>query len=193
MTRLAVHITGASGSGTTTLGSALAAHAGAIHLDTDDFYWLPDAPAFTARRPKPDLIQMLTEAIEAARESGWVLSGGVSEWGAPLIPYFRLVVFLYAPTEIRLARLRARESKQFGEAAVSPGGERHADLEDFIAWAAGYDGGQIEGRNLPFHEAWLARLPCPVLRLDGTEAVDVLVRRVLSKTTEIASPSLKGV
>jgi adenylate kinase family enzyme len=190
MTRPAVHITGASGSGTSTLGRVLAARTGAIHFDTDDFYWLPDAPAFMARRPKPDLIRMLSEAIGAAGECGWVLSGSVGEWGAPLVPYFGLVVFLTVPTDIRIARLRAREARQFGEAAVAPGGERHEAHEEFVAWAAGYDGGQLEGRNLAFHEAWLARLPCPVLRLDGTEAVDLMVEKVLSKIANSISPSL---
>ena|ERR1700734_544925 len=180
MTRLTVHITGASGAGTSTLGRALAAHTGAIHLDTDYFYWLPDAPAFTARRPKPDLLRLVDAAIVNAADRGWVLSGSVGEWGAPLIRHFGLVVFLFTPTEIRLARLRAREATQFGEAAVAPGGERHEEHEEFIAWAAGYDSGKTAGRNLAFHEAWLAKLPCPVLRLDGAELVENLVEKVLS-------------
>jgi adenylate kinase family enzyme len=41
-----VHIVGASGSGTTTLGKALAARAGCAHLDTDEFFWMPTEPPF---------------------------------------------------------------------------------------------------------------------------------------------------
>jgi len=46
-----VHITGASGSGTTTLGRALAERLGWMHLDTDDFYWLPTDPPYREKRP----------------------------------------------------------------------------------------------------------------------------------------------
>lgn len=34
-----IHILGASGSGTTTLGMELAKKMGYYHFDTDDFYW----------------------------------------------------------------------------------------------------------------------------------------------------------
>jgi adenylate kinase family enzyme len=37
----AIHITGASGSGASMLGRALADRIGALHLDRDDFYWAP--------------------------------------------------------------------------------------------------------------------------------------------------------
>ena len=36
-----IHILGASGSGTTTLGRALAERLQCRHFDTDDYFWLP--------------------------------------------------------------------------------------------------------------------------------------------------------
>lgn len=36
-----IHILGASGVGTSTLGKALADKLNYCHLDTDDYYWLP--------------------------------------------------------------------------------------------------------------------------------------------------------
>ena len=39
-----IHILGASGSGTTTLGRALAARLQCPHFDTDDCFWLPTDP-----------------------------------------------------------------------------------------------------------------------------------------------------
>lgn len=41
-----IHITGASGSGTTTLGRALAQALGWRYLDADRYYWLPTSPPF---------------------------------------------------------------------------------------------------------------------------------------------------
>ncbi len=37
---LRIHITGASGSGTSTLAAALAVALGGVHLEADDYYWL---------------------------------------------------------------------------------------------------------------------------------------------------------
>jgi adenylate kinase family enzyme len=174
---MGIHVTGASGAGTTTLGRALARRTGAVHLDTDEFYWLPVEPAYSEKRPIPERLALLNEAFAHADPRGWILSGSVSDWGAPLIPRFDLVVFLFTPTDIRIARLRAREAKQFGAAAIAPGGARHDEHEDFIRWAAGYDTGTEVSRSLAKHEAWLAALPCPVVRLDGSESVEVLVEK----------------
>ena len=41
-----IHILGASGSGTTALGQALAEHLRCPHFDTDDYFWLPTDPPY---------------------------------------------------------------------------------------------------------------------------------------------------
>ncbi|MGL4494286.1 MAG: hypothetical protein ACRCUX_00615 [Beijerinckiaceae bacterium] len=107
--------------------------------------------------------------------AGWILSGSLDGWGDPLIPYFDAVIFLQTDNAVRLARLREREAKTFGADAVAPGGNSHAHVEEFLAWAAQYDDPSTTGRNLPRHEAWLKRLPCPVQRLDGGKPLQALV------------------
>jgi len=44
-----------------------------------------------------------------------------------------------------------------------------------MTFAAAYDAGTMEGRGRPRHAAWLGRLPCRVLRLDGTATIAGLV------------------
>lgn len=172
-----VHITGASGAGVTTLGAALAARLGCAHLDTDDFYWHPTAPPYRVKRSVDERLARLHEAFAAA-SSGWVLSGSIGEWGAPLLPLFDLVVYVYTPTELRLERLRRREAETFGAANVAPGGPRHQEYVEFLEWASRYDHGDRPGRSRALHEAWLAELPCPLLRVDGARAIAELVAEV---------------
>ena len=86
---------------------------------------------------------MLVAAFESA-SAGWVLTGSLDGWGDPLIPLFECVVFLSAPTELRLARLSARQRERYG-ATVQADGEAHAHHLDFLAYAAGYDTGQFTG------------------------------------------------
>lgn len=168
-----IHVVGAPGGGATTLGRALADSLALPHHDSDDYYWRPTTPPYRETRPAADRLRLMEEMF--LDRSGWVLSGSVVGWGEAVASLFDLVVFLVTPTEVRLARLRDREARQFGADAVAPGGWRHQETEDFIEWASHYDDGSREGRSLPRHEAWLDTLICPVLRADGRRALGELV------------------
>lgn len=165
MERRRIHILGASGSGTTTLGAALAERMATAHFDTDAFFWLPTEPPFQQTRPVEARKDLLRTAL--AQEPYWALSGALSGWGDEFIPQFDLVVFLFVPPDVRLERLRAREQVRHG-ARIEPGGDMHQTHIDFMAWAQGYDSPQGPGRNLANQRAWLAALPCPVLEIAGT-------------------------
>jgi hypothetical protein len=92
-------------------------------------------------------------------------------------------VFLHTAQAVRLKRLRAREAMRFGADAVAPGGWRHQEMEDFIEWASRYDEGDFSIRSLQKHQAWLAALPCPVLRLDGARPMPDLMQDVRAAIT----------
>jgi adenylate kinase family enzyme len=175
-----IHIMGASGSGVTTLGRALAGHLALPHHDSDDYFWLPTVPPYQTQRAVVDRLRLMTEMF--LPRADWVLSGSIVGWGdatATLVAHFDLVVFVQTSPDVRLQRLRAREAAHFGADAVAPGGWRHDETESFVEWASHYEDGTREGRNLAKHEAWLAHLPCPVLRLDGSEPVEANVAEIV--------------
>jgi adenylate kinase family enzyme len=173
-----IHITGASGAGVTTLGRSLANALAAPHHDTDDYFWLPTTPPFREKRDAADRLRLMRQLFLPRAE--WVLTGSLQGWGDPLISYFDMVVFLYTPKEVRLKRLRDRETARFGAEAVAPGGWRHDETERFIEWASQYDDGEQASRTLERHQAWLAALPCRVLRLDGSGPLPELVGQVIA-------------
>jgi len=170
-----IHIVGASGSGTSTLAAALAARFGHAHLDTDDYFWEPSDPPFQHIRERESRTALLATALDARPR--WVLAGSLCGWGDVFIPRFELVVFLAVPHDVRMARLQVRERARYG-AAIEPGGAMHRASGEFLAWAASYDDGGPEIRSRQLHEAWLAALPCPCLRLEGLGTVDEHVARV---------------
>jgi len=172
-----LHILGAAGSGTTTLGAAVAARLGLTHLDTDTFYWLPTDPPFTASRPVPERLAALTAALPA--QGGWVLSGAATRWGATLEPLFDLIVFLHLDPAARMDRLRRREAARYGP-RIAPGGDMAATSAAFMAWAAAYDTAGPEQRSRAGQDEWLARQTAPVLRLDSARPVAELVDAVVS-------------
>ena len=164
-----IHIVGASGSGTTSLAAELAGRYGHRHLDTDDFYWWRTDPPFREKRPREERLASLRTTFQEAKR--WVLSGSLCGWGDPVIPELELVVFLLVPTPVRLARLRAREIERYGRQAIAPGGALHEAHVEFLEWAGRYDTGDPEMRSRAMHEAWLAALPCSVVRLEGDVSV----------------------
>ncbi|MES2641710.1 MAG: AAA family ATPase [Myxococcota bacterium] len=166
---------GAAGSGTSTLGRAVSDELGWRHLELDDFLWVATDPPYTTRNPPERRAQLLREAIDGA--PAWVLSGSPGSWAEFVVPSLVLVVFLRAPTDVRIARIARREAKRYG-AAIEPGGALHDTHAAFLAWAAQYDDGPPEGRSLREHERWLGTLTAPVLPLDTTEPVATLLRAV---------------
>jgi adenylate kinase family enzyme len=170
-----VHVMGASGAGVSSLGRALSDAIGNSHHDTDDYFWRPTNPPYIEQREPADRLRLMREVF--LDRSDWVLSGSLDGWGDSIIPYLDLVAFVYTPTAIRLERLRAREFRRFG-AEAAPGGSIHKEVMEFIEWASHYDDGTREGRNLARHQAWLAALPCRVLRLDGTRPLPDMVKEV---------------
>lgn len=169
-----IHIFGASGSGTSTLGRALAADMGLTHMDSDDYYWLPTDPQYTAKRPVEERLRLMNADIDAA-DRGVVISGSLTGWGDPLIPRFTHVIRLNTPTEVRIERLKAREYAHFGE-RIREGGDMHQAHLEFLDWAAQYDTGDVSMRSKACHDEWEKLLPCPVTIAPGNMPLDVLTR-----------------
>lgn len=174
-----IHILGASGSGTTTLGANLSAALGVRHLDTDEFYWKKTAIPFTETHPIEDRLDQINEEIKSREE--WVLSGSLCGWGDPLIRHFTHVVFLWIPWDIREQRLLKREVERFGEDALAPGGNRHAIHTAFIEWASKYDSASPKVRSARVHNDWIAKLPrsIRVIRVNEAYDRDALAQAVL--------------
>ena len=170
-----VHIVGASGTGTTTIGRALADTWSVPHADVDDYFWEPTDPPYSTQRDPARRVELM-EAMFAPRPA-WVLSGSIMGWGEALIPRFDVVVFITLEPTVRLARLRRREHQRYGS-RIDPGGDLEAANSEFLTWAAGYDDPGFAGRSRAFHDAWLAALPCPVLALDGDAPIGELVAAI---------------
>src|SRR5260370_38847721 len=102
-----VHILGASGSGTSTLGVSLARHLACSHVDADSLFWMPTDPPFTTLRPREDRQTLLLRLLPAS--GPWIFSGSTPEWAGSLEPFFDLVVFLTLDRSQRMERLRRRE------------------------------------------------------------------------------------
>ena len=173
-----IHIFGASGSGTSTLGRALAEKTSFRFMDTDDYYWLPAEPMYTLKRPIPERLALMARDLDECSDA--VLSGSLVGWGDPLIPRFTLAVRLVTPTPVRMERLKQREYARYVR-RILPGGDLFEQSQAFLAWAAQYDDGLPPLRSRALHDLWQQKLTCPLLTLDGTLPLDELAEAVLQK------------
>lgn len=173
-----IHIFGASGSGTSTLGRAVAEKLSLRFFDADDYYWeKTDIPYTVKVKPEIRVQNLLADMAEA---DGWVLSGSVVSWGDAFIPLFTAAIFVTVEAGVRLERLRQRERQRYGS-RIDEGGDMYEIHEALIAWAALYDNTpDTKTRSLVMHEAWMRRLSCPCIRID-TKPVEALVDEVMSR------------
>lgn len=106
-----------------------------------------------------------------------VISGSVTGWGDPLIPMFDLAVRLVTDVDIRIARIKTRESERFGD-RILPGGDMYKQHQDFLEWAAAYDTGDVNMRSRALHDQWQKQLDCRQLVLDGGRPVEENLERI---------------
>lgn len=169
MKKHVIHIYGASGSGTSTLGRAISDTWNFSFLDVDDYFWLPTDPRYTVKREISQRLMLLKRDIAASEQT--VVSGSLVDWGDALIPWFTLAIRLETSTEIRIARIKAREELAFG-ARIRPGGDMYRQHQEFLQWAAQYDTGDIHMRSRAKHDQWQKLLQCRQLVLNGADPIE---------------------
>jgi len=180
-------ITGAAGSGTTTLGRALAVKVGASFIEADDHFWVASEPPYQTKQPPAERLRSILDALD--RSPFAVVAGSVVDWGFDLENSFSHIVFLAAPTEVRLARLRQREMIRFGKVN-----------DAFLAWAAQYDEGTTPDRSRVAHERWLSERTCLTLRISGdvpteegvTRIVEALSNNTFERPCGVGGPRLSA-
>jgi hypothetical protein len=62
---------------------------------------------------------------------------------------------------------------------IDEGGDMHDTHEKFLYWASRYDTGDIEGKTLARHEAYLTQQLCPALKYRGVNSVSDVTISVL--------------
>jgi adenylate kinase family enzyme len=171
-----VHVFGASGAGTSTLGRELARRHGLNFFDTDDFYWQTTDPPYQQPHPREVRQRSLRDALNGS--DGWVLAGSLCGWGDFVIPMLDLAIFVVVDLPLRLTRLRQRNVERYG-ARVALGGDLYEQHQAFLKWASSYEEGSVEMRSQALHEQWLLHLPCQVRRVDGSRSLDELCMQAI--------------
>lgn len=164
---------GGMGVGDTTLGKEISKILSYPHFDIDDYIWRWDTEIpYTSMRTKEEKVTLLTNAI--SMHPNFVMSGSMWSFRKSFEHLFDLAVFMTAPAEVRAERIRNRSVDRWGD-RVLPGGDMYAGSDvyrDYLSCARSYDLGTKNEYSLAQHEKWAEELPCPVLRIDATKAIE---------------------
>ncbi len=164
-----IHIYGASGSGTTTLAKYISEKLNYAFMDTDDYFWKPTNPPYREKRNVSERLELMKKDI--AKSDKVIISGSLVDWGDELIHLFTFVIRLNTATDIRIKRLKRREYEHFGS-RIEAGGDMYDNHQEFLAWVAAYDCGDITMRSKAKHDEWQKLLKCKQIILDGSVDVE---------------------
>lgn len=123
-----------------------------------DYHFEKSEVPYTVERSREDCLRLMLADME--RYHSFVLSAVTGDFGEEISSMYELAIYLSAPIEIRMERIKQREYKKHGE-RIRKGGdmyEQHLRFVDFV-----------RKRDLSKIDRWAETLSCPVLYVDGTK------------------------
>ncbi|MGA2142248.1 MAG: AAA family ATPase [Brevinematales bacterium] len=176
-----IHIFGASGSGTTTLGIAISVETRIPLFDIDEYFWEETDPPFLEKRTCEERIRLMRQDL--SKNNSWIISGSMMDWGDLFLPELDLAVYLHMPQETRIERLIKREKERFGS-RIDPGNDMHQSHIDFMDWAGKYDNGGMEVRSKFKHSEWMKKLSCKIIKIEQDielkDKLDIVLKDIQS-------------
>jgi len=148
---------GANGSGKTTLGRELARILNFKHIDHEAYAFNESDITYANPRSYEECVELMLADIE--KYGSFIISACTGDFGEKIENLYELAVYIEAPLELRIERVKQRNIEKFGE-RVLKGGDMYEQQMGFVDFVA--------KRSLSRIEQWAETLACPILRIDGT-------------------------
>ncbi len=145
-------IFGANGSGARVLNYK--------YMDIEDYHFIKSEIPYTVERSREDCLNLMFTDIE--KYHSFVISAVTGDFGEEISLMYDFAVFMSAPLETRIERIKQRAFKQHGE-RVYEGGDMYEQQLKFVDFVA--------SRSLSRIEQWAETLVCPVIHVDGTKSI----------------------
>ena len=162
-------VCGLNGSGKTTLADALAKELNFKHMDIEQYYFTTTDNPYLSSRTREEVEYLLLEDIK--QNPCFVFSAVNGNMTEEINRYYSIVIYLEAPLEIRMKRIRQRAIDKFGNRVLA-GGDMYEQEENFFAYT--------EKRSPDKINNWLKTISCKVIRLDGTKPISENIEAIKS-------------
>ncbi|MBQ1933847.1 MAG: AAA family ATPase, partial [Clostridia bacterium] len=139
--RCGICLCGLNGCGKTTLAKALAETLGFKHLDIENYYFSTDDNSYSSPKTREEVETLLQNDIK--ENPCFVFSVVNPDISTEINNSYDVIIYLSAPTEVRMERLRTRSFEKFGN-RILPGGDMYEKEMDFLNRAAVKDSAKTE-------------------------------------------------
>jgi len=149
---------GLNGSGKTTLGRELARVMNFKYMDIEDYHFLESEIPYTNARSRDECLNLMLSDIKKHRS--FIISAVTGNFGEEISSMYMLAVYITAPIEIRLKRIKQREYEKHG-GRVLEGGDMHEQQLKFLNF--------VSTRSIKPIEQFKESLVCPIISVNGIE------------------------
>lgn len=178
-----IHILGAAGTGTTSVGKFIASKFNLKHIESDYYAWRQTDPPFSEYLDINESKALLEALFK--NEPNFIISGSLARWGKTFGCQLDLVVFLTSPTRLRLKRLRQREKLLHG-ARIEKGGDMYLSHKIFLQYAKNYYKGDLSHRSYALHKHFLQNdIRCPVIKISTNQDMQIVQDKVCNAINQI--------
>lgn len=160
---IGILVCGLNGSGKSTLGKTLAETIGFHFIDNEDLYFPKKNPEYLFDSPRSDEEVEKILMHEVRVHENFVFAAVKGNYGVDILSYYKYVVLIDAPKDIRLQRVRNRSYQKFGDRMLQ-GGDLYEREEEFFH--------HVSSRTENEVEEWVQLLNCPIIRVDGTKSIE---------------------
>lgn len=154
-------ICGLNGSGKTTLGKKLAEKLDFKFLNDEDYYFIESDMAFSKSRTDEEIKEFIISYIK--RHKNVVITATQGDLGNEINSMYSCIIYLFAPLEVRISRIKKREFDRFGK-RVLKGGDMYLQQKKFYDF--------VILRTAEKIEKCLDTFLCKVMKLDGTKLIE---------------------
>lgn len=168
-------ICGGNGAGKSTLGKKLAQGLGCIFMDIETYYFPPNNTDYNyaTAKTREEVTSFLLEDME--KYNDFVLASVKGDYGEMVASMFTCAVFISAPKEIRMKRVRNRACQKFGD-RILQGGDLYEREERFFD--------MVNSRSEKDVTEWLDSINVPIIRVDGTQPIEKNIKTIMRVLVE---------
>jgi len=151
---------GANGSGKSTIGRELARVLNFKFMDHEDYHFVKTEIPYTVERSREESLNLML--VDINEYGSFVLCAVTGDFCDEISAMYEFAVYLSAPHEIRMERIKQRAIERHGD-RVREGGDMYERQMSFLDFAA--------RRPLTRIEQWAKTLTCPVMHIDSTKPI----------------------
>lgn len=177
---MVIHVMGASGSGTSSLGEFLGKALGFDVIESDFYKWKQTIPEFQVMRPIEESNTLLLDKIKACKNL--IITGSLHS-NDVVFKYIDLIVYLKCPTFVRMKRIKQRDVET-GRNSMLTEGEVYENYLGFLELAQNYNKLGLDKRSKASQMWVIKSCNCPTLKINTNQKMEKVRQKVLKKVSK---------